>query len=121
MWKVYLFIMVALAWAGMGVFGFLSLLEWSNFSFMIGIICILITAVSSILKSGFLTPFFSGFKLVSERMLRKSRTMERTDRMTEEELKEFRNKAYLVISQVSLVIGIASLTMTVIGLFLFYS
>ncbi|WP_028782130.1 DUF3899 domain-containing protein [Thalassobacillus devorans] len=121
MWKFYLFIIVAGVWAGVGRLGSLSLLEWSDLSFMTGIICILITAVFFILKSGFLTSFFSGFKLVSEKMIRKSRAMERTDRMTEQEIKEFKNTAFMVISQVSMIIGIASLTMTVFGLFLYYS
>ena len=53
--------------------------DLADSAFLIGL-CLLILGVSAmIMKTGFLSPIVEGFKIIGERMIRRSRSMERAD------------------------------------------
>ncbi|QTN00603.1 DUF3899 domain-containing protein [Sediminibacillus dalangtanensis] len=117
--KLLLFFISMAAWIGTKYLLSFRLLEWVNLTFSIGLLLLILAAVTAILQTGFLSPFFKGFRLIGASLGSKSHAMERTDAYLAEdcELQDFRQKTIQLVGQSSLATGAASLLVSIIGLF----
>jgi hypothetical protein len=96
----------------------MSLIEWINASFMIGLIFLLASVFAFVLRTGFLTLFLKGFQTIGSMVLPQPRAMERTDKMLEqdERLQEFKINFSTYIFQITLLVGVSSISISIIGL-----
>jgi hypothetical protein len=119
--KTVAFLLILLIWILIKFGMVMSLIEWINSSFMTGLIFLLVSVFAFILKTGFLSLFFKGFQAIGSMITPKPRAMERTDEMLENDykLQEFKMNMSTFIFQSTLLIGISSIAVSVIGL-IFY-
>ncbi|SDM27782.1 DUF3899 domain-containing protein [Sediminibacillus halophilus] len=114
-----LFFVSIAAWIGAKYLLSFRLLEWVNLTFCIGLLLLILAAVTVVLQTGFLTPFFKGFRLIASSLVRKSQAMERVDTYLADdcELQNFKQRTIQLIGQSSLATGAGSLLVSIVGLF----
>ncbi|MFS0559403.1 DUF3899 domain-containing protein [Terribacillus sp. 179-K 1B1 HS] len=115
-WKVSLFFLTILGWYIATFAAPFSLADVSNIAFLIGLILIIIAAIALILHTGFLTPLIQGFKIIGERMVRKSRSAERADSQIKDDpnMKAFKANLADRITQSTFIVGASSIVTSVI-------
>jgi Domain of unknown function (DUF3899) len=120
--KVIFPLFIILFWIGTIAFLHLSLLEWINVTFLIGLISGLIAISVKIIHTGFLRLFMSGFKKLNMTMMPKSRSLQQVDEELEnnEDIIQFKHNLSMVIYKVTLQFSILTISLSVIGLFVFY-
>ncbi|NHM31716.1 DUF3899 domain-containing protein [Neobacillus terrae] len=120
--KVVCFLLLLIFWFYIKAAGYVTLLEWINQSFLVGIAALMAGACMVIFKSGFLTLFFQGFRTIGSFITPKSNAMERAEALlNEDELiidfkKSFASKAAFF----AFLLGASSITVSIIGL-IFYN
>jgi hypothetical protein len=118
--KLVAFLLFILVWIGLKVVSNLSLVDFINQSFLVGMIALLIGACFVIFQSGFLSLFFEGFKRIGSFVTPKSRAMERTNRLIEEDagFQSFKKNLSKNVVIWAFLIGFSSITVSVIGMVL---
>ncbi|SEN50898.1 protein of unknown function [Terribacillus saccharophilus] len=118
-WKVSLFFLTILGWYIATFAVPFSLTDLSNIAFLIGLILIIIAAIALILHTGFLTPLIQGFKIIGERMIRKSRSAEQADSQIKNDhnMQAFKANLATSITQSTFIVGAGSILTSVIGIF----
>ncbi|WP_366248142.1 DUF3899 domain-containing protein [Terribacillus aidingensis] len=119
-WKVSLFFLTLLGWYIATVAAPFSLADVSNIAFLIGLILIIIAAIALILHTGFLTPLIQGFKIIGERMVRKSRSAEQADSQIKNDpnMQSFKANLAAHITQSTFIVGTSSILTSVIIIFM---
>ncbi|MGD7043234.1 DUF3899 domain-containing protein [Jeotgalibacillus proteolyticus] len=119
-WKIALFIAMIVIWQSLMIVVPLSPIEWVNLSFLVGLVFLLVSASVMIHRSRFLDPVFKGFKLVGEKMVHKSRSMQRADQLVSEDRKfqEFKDVTTRSIGDSTLIIGGSSVLVSIFVLFI---
>ncbi|OCA87711.1 hypothetical protein A8F94_07610 [Bacillus sp. FJAT-27225] len=116
--KIILFVVLIAFWPAAGkVFG-LTPLELVNQSFLVGLVSLLAAASFLILRTGFLSMFFGGFKILGSFITPKSNAMQREDERARnnEDLAEFKNSLYVKIVGLCSLVGISSVTFSVLAM-----
>lgn len=118
-WRIGLFIIMIMVWVGLGLLLPLSNTELINLSFLTGLLFLILSASAIIYTTGFLAPVSQGFKFFAEKMVHKSRSMQRTDQLVEDDhhFQEFKTAATRCISDSTLIIGGSSVMVSVVGMF----
>ncbi|WP_153462957.1 MULTISPECIES: DUF3899 domain-containing protein [Sediminibacillus] len=118
--KLLIFLVSIVAWIGVKYLLSYSLLKWVNLSFSVGILLMILAAVTFILQTGFFSPLFKGFRLIGESISNKSNAMERTDSYLaqDSELQNFKQKTIQLTGYLSFLTGGGSLLASLMGLFL---
>lgn len=118
-WKVSLFFLTIGGWYIATFAVPFSLTDLSNIAFLIGLILIIIAALALILHTGFLTPLIQGFKIIGERMIRKSRSAEQADSQIKNDhnMQAFKANLATSITQSTFIVGAGSILTSVIGIF----
>jgi hypothetical protein len=103
-------------WIGM------SLIDWINLTFLLGIIALAFTVTIKIWKTGFLSLFVEGFKVIGSTMVPRTRSAERADSLikSDDSLNQWKNNMASLISYTFMNLSIISLTLSLIGLITFY-
>jgi uncharacterized membrane protein YesL len=119
--KMVIFLLIILAWIGVKISSNLTLVEFINQSFLLGIISLLVGACFIILKSGFLSLFFKGFRVIGSMAAPKSRAMARTNQLIEEDegWQSFNRRFTGKIANIALLIGFSSMTVSLACLVLY--
>jgi hypothetical protein len=116
------FILILGLWAMALLQGRMSLLVWIDRSFMVGICSLVAAATFAIIKSGFLTLFFKGFRIIGNILIPQSNAAERTNEMidNDEKWQGFKEKVSGLLTKTTLLIGASALTASLIGLLFYY-
>ena len=119
--NMMVFLLFVLAWIGVKIISSLTLVAFINQSFLVGIISLLVGACFVIFKSGFLTLFFKGFRVMGSMAAPKSRAMARVDQVIEEDegWQSFNRRFTGRLANIALLIGFSSLTVSLLGLALY--
>jgi hypothetical protein len=118
-WKVSLFFLTILGWYLATLAVPFTKASLSNAAFLIGLFLLLIASIAIIFKTGFLTPVTEGFRIIGERMIRKSRAMERADKQIKNDntIQSFKtNLAAVFITQSTLIVGAGSILISVVSI-----
>jgi len=99
-----------------------TLLTWINNTFLIGIIALVAAVTINIWKTGFLTIFIDGFKLLGNMITPKTRSAERADYLIKNDsgLNQWKSDVTKWISYMCTNLAIISLTVSLISLFRYY-
>ncbi|WP_110928149.1 DUF3899 domain-containing protein [Bacillus massiliglaciei] len=118
-WKAALFFITMLSWYLAAWAAPFSKADLSDTAFLTGLLLIIIAGIAVIIKTGFLSLVTEGFKIIGERMIRKSNAMERADSQMKSDYKvqTFKASAAAFITQISFIAGIGSLIVSVINIF----
>ncbi|WP_042460302.1 DUF3899 domain-containing protein [Neobacillus dielmonensis] len=119
--KVITFLLFIFIWIGVKAVSGLSLVEWINQSFLVGIISLLVWAMMVIFRSGFLSLFFKGFRIIGSTIAPKPRAMEQTDRLIEadQNYQSFKKTVIANLAILMFLAGFSSITVSVFGLILY--
>lgn len=119
--KIGAFLLFILVWIGLKGVSNLSLVDFINRSFLIGLIALLLGACFLIMQSGFLSLFLEGFKRIGSFVTPKSRAMERTEQLIKEDAgwQSFKRKISVNVAIYAFLIGFSSITVSLIGLVFF--
>ena len=119
--KTAAFLLIIVIWILVKMGMDMPLIKWIDVSFMTGLIFLLVSVFAFILKTGFLNLFFKGFQAIGSMITPKPRAMERTDELLENDykLQEFKMSLSTFIFQSTLLIGIGSIAVSVIGLIVY--
>lgn len=114
-WKMGLVMMTVSGWVAAIGLKLGSRADLADSAFLIGL-CLLILGVSAmILKTGFLSPIVEGFKIIGERMIRRSRSMERADDLIQKDhdFQAFKSTLSTRITQGTFIMGACSILISV--------
>ncbi|WP_462408650.1 DUF3899 domain-containing protein [Neobacillus sp. Marseille-QA0830] len=119
--KLMVFLLFIMMWIGVKIASGISLVDWINQSFLVGIISLLVWAMMVIFQSGFLSLFFKGFRIIGTMMAPKPRAMERTDRLIEEDhgYQSFKKSLTTKLSLLTFLIGFSSIIVSICGLIVY--
>ncbi|WP_175631930.1 DUF3899 domain-containing protein [Virgibacillus siamensis] len=125
MWKLgMLYCLMIIAWlCCMALFDW-SLMEWINYTFLVGLSSAIITVCIRIWKTGFLDLFNDGFRIMGQFLnpAAKSRSLQRANKRIaeDEDLQQFKAGIAARLFQLTLSVAIISVCLTVIGLLNYY-
>ncbi|MBV6684712.1 DUF3899 domain-containing protein [Bacillus sp. JRC01] len=114
-WKMGLAMVTVSGWVAAIGLKLGSKADLADAAFLIGL-CLLILGVSSlIMKTGFLTPVAEGFKTIGEWMIRRSRSMERTDDLIkrDHDFQAFKSNLFTRITQSTFIMGACSILIAI--------
>jgi hypothetical protein len=119
--KMMFFLFCILVWVGFKVASNLSLIDFINYSFLFGIIVLLVGACFIIFQSGFLSLFFEGFRMIGSFAAPKSRAMARADKIIQKDegWQSSKRKFTSLLAILALLVGFSSITVSLFGLFLY--
>lgn len=119
---VILFFLFFGCWTIIAVSGTISILEWINLSFMVGICGLVAAAILHIISSGFFSMFINGFRLIGQIIMPKSNAQKQADEIVAEdiEFQEFKSKLFQELVRFTLSIGSSSIIVSFIGLLFYY-
>ncbi|WP_251550986.1 DUF3899 domain-containing protein [Neobacillus muris] len=119
--KAMVFLLFILIWIGVKAASGLSLVDWINQSFLVGIISLLVWAIMVIFQSGFLSLFFKGFRIIGSMAAPKPRAMERTDQLVEADhrFQSFKKAMAAKLVVLAFLIGSSSIAVSICGLILY--
>ncbi|QXE01511.1 DUF3899 domain-containing protein [Terribacillus sp. DMT04] len=117
-WKVSLFFLTILGWYVATLAVPFTKASLSNAAFLIGLFLLLIASIAIIFKTGFLTPVTEGFRIIGERVIRKSRAMERADKQIKNDytIQSFKTNLGAFITQSTFIVGVGSILISVISI-----
>jgi len=120
--KLIPFLLTILVWIVIKKGADLSQVDFINHSFLVGIISLSAGACFVIFRSGFLSLFFKGFRMLGSFAAPKSRAMERADQLVSEDegWQRFKNKLTGQLALSTFLIGCSSLAVSLVGLVLYY-
>ncbi|GIN85042.1 hypothetical protein J6TS2_14280 [Heyndrickxia sporothermodurans] len=100
----------------------LSLLNWINLTFLLGIIALAITVTIKIWKTGFLSLFLDGFRTLGQIIIPKTRSAIRTDSQIKNDyqLNQWKENVATWISYAFTNLAVISLTVSLISLIAYY-
>jgi hypothetical protein len=112
---------ISIVWIVIKIAAALSLVEFINHSFLVGMISLLAGACFVIFRSGFLTLFFQGFRTIGSFVTPKSSAMERADQLVSEDegWQDFKHKMSRQLALSAFLLGISSIAVSLVGLFLY--
>lgn len=119
--KFSVFFLLILIWVAIKAADFLTLIDWINYSFLVGILGLMVAACFVIIKTGFLSLFMNGFRIIGSYMTPKARAMEQVDEMIKEDenFQEFKKNITSKLAILSFQIGISSILISIIGLIVY--
>jgi hypothetical protein len=121
--KVYIVLFFVLdgLWIAMKMLTGMSMIEWINTSFLVGIITLIIGVSSFILQNDFLSGFFKGFQILGSSTVQKSRAMERADLLVKdnEDLQAYKKSLAFFIGTCSFLLASSAIFVSILGLFIF--
>ncbi|MDR4934932.1 DUF3899 domain-containing protein [Rossellomorea marisflavi] len=117
-WNVGLMLLTMTGWSVAMLVYPESKMDLTDSSFLVGLSLLIVAVSCMILKSGFLTPVSEGFKIIGERMIRKSRAMGRADELIKKdhEYQAFKSKISSRITQGTFTMGICSILFSLAGI-----
>ncbi|KYD05802.1 DUF3899 domain-containing protein [Heyndrickxia sporothermodurans] len=100
----------------------LSLLNMINLTFLLGIIALVITVTINIWKTGFLSLFIDGFRVLGQFVIPKTRSAIRADDRikNDEQLNQWKANIAAWISYTFTNLAVISLTVSLISLIVYY-
>jgi hypothetical protein len=115
-WKVSLFLLTLFGWYVATLAVPFTKASLSNAAFLIGLCLLLIASIAIIFKTGFLTPVTEGFRIIGDRMIRKSRAMERADKQIKNDytIQSFKTNLAAFIMQSTFIVGAGSILISVV-------
>lgn len=117
-WNVGLMMLTMMGWS-VAILMYPELkMNLTDSSFLVGLFLLVVAVSSMILKSGFLAPVSDGFKIIGERMIRKSRAMGRADELVQKdhEYQAFKAKIHSRITQGAFTMGTCSILFSFAGI-----
>ncbi|MGG0645262.1 DUF3899 domain-containing protein [Sporosarcina gallistercoris] len=111
-----------ITWLGIGILGNLSLLDIADFSFLLGIISLVICAIILIFESKFLTLFMSGFKKMKYIVFPQPRSSERVEKLIEDDLRliEWKSSLQSFSKRLTANFGVSTLLVSLFCLAIYY-
>lgn len=100
----------------------ITLLNWINLTFLLGIIALMITVTIKIWKTGFLSLFIDGFRVLGQIVIPKTRSAIRADAQikNDEQLNQWKDNIAAWISYTFTNLAVISLTVSLISLIAYY-
>lgn len=119
--NIITFMLTVTVWIVIKIASDLSLVDFINNSFLVGIISLLAGACIVIFRSGFLSIFFQGFRVMNSFIAPRSNAMERAEQLVaeDERWQNFKIKYSSQVAVSALWIGFSSITVSLIGLALY--
>ena len=98
----------------------LTIMEWTNLTFLISLISFLLAACLTIVASGFLDYFFQGFIRLNNVIFRKPRALEKIDENYKHssDMKNLKETMTKIFIQQAILIGMCTLLLSIIGVYL---
>ncbi|MGX1262266.1 hypothetical protein RKD55_000070 [Rossellomorea marisflavi] len=117
-WNVGLMMLTMTGWSVAMLVYPESKMNLTDSSFLVGLSLLVVAVSFMILKSGFLTPVSDGFKIIGERMIRKSRAMGRADELIKKdhEYQAFKKNISSRITQGTFTMGTCSILFSFAGI-----
>lgn len=100
----------------------ITLLNWINLTFLLGIIALMITVTIKIWKTGFLSLFIDGFRVLGQIVIPKTRSAIRADAQIKNDvqLNQWKDNIAAWISYTFTNLAVISLTVSLISLIAYY-
>ncbi|MGE8203833.1 DUF3899 domain-containing protein [Heyndrickxia sp. NPDC080065] len=115
----FIFVCILIGWK---VWVGLSILDWINMTFLLGIVALALTVTMNIWKTGFLSLFVEGFKVLGNWIVPKTRSAVRTDYLikNDDRLNQWKENIAAWTSFTFTNLAVISLTISIISLIVYY-